>query len=70
MKYTYHAQQARQRRTLIAGFGGAKILSDLDGKIEIRGGTPEEQAQARAWQKQFLTRTPPCHAGAPKGAGG
>jgi hypothetical protein len=58
MKYTWHAEMARSRRELIASFGEARILRDLDGKIEIRGGTTADQARAHDWMKQFLTQNP------------
>ncbi len=40
---------------LIASFGGAQIVKDWCGRIGIRGGTAEDQAEARAWQAQFLS---------------
>ena len=45
----------RERVELIAGFGGAEIIKFLDGRLEIRGGTAAEQAEARAWQQRFLS---------------
>ena len=41
---------------MIAGFGDAQIVKHLDGKLEIRGGTESEKAQAHEWMKQFLTQ--------------
>jgi hypothetical protein len=35
---------------LIAGFGGAEIVEHLDGRLEIRGGTEQEKAQAHDLQ--------------------
>lgn len=43
---------------LIASFGGAQILKSLSGKLEIRGGTPEERTQAQTWMDTFLTQKP------------
>jgi hypothetical protein len=44
---------------LFAMFGEARILKHLaDGRLEIRGGTDAEKAQAHAWMKQFLPSTP------------
>jgi methanogenic corrinoid protein MtbC1 len=48
----------RAREELIAGFGGARITRDLDGKFAIKGGTAEEQQQARTWMTQFLHPKP------------
>jgi hypothetical protein len=42
------------REEVMAGFGGAQIIKHLDGKLEIRGGTETEKAQAHAWMRQFL----------------
>jgi hypothetical protein len=39
----------------IAGFGDARIVKDLKGRIEIRGGTDDERAQAACWMRRFLT---------------
>ncbi len=46
--------EIRERQELIASFGGAEILKNLDGSLEIRGGTEDERARAYAWMQQFL----------------
>jgi hypothetical protein len=61
-------RQLSQRGTefdLIASFGGAQLVKDPAGRLSIRGGTPEDQAAARAWQAQFLTgpKDPPPYPG-------
>jgi len=43
---------------LIASFGGARIMKDLTGKLDIRGGTEQERTKAHDWMKQFMTRAP------------
>jgi hypothetical protein len=48
----------RPQETLIASFGGAQILKHLNGKLEIRGGTEDEKAQAHDWMRRFLTSWP------------
>ena len=48
----------RRETELIASFGGAENVKHLDGKLEIRGGTEQEETQAHAWMKQFLTQGP------------
>ncbi len=48
----------RERQELIASFGGAEIVKNLDGSLEIRGGTQEEQVRASAWMHQFLLQQP------------
>ena len=35
-------------------FGGAELVQDLRGRVSLRGGTPEDQARARAWVAQFM----------------
>ncbi len=46
--------ELRERQELIASFGGAEIVKNLDGTLEIRGGTQDEQERAYAWMHQFL----------------
>jgi len=46
------------REETLAGFGGAEIVKQLNGKLEIRGGTEGEKLQAHAWLRQFLTQGP------------
>lgn len=48
----------RPQETLVASFGGAQILKHLHGKLEIRGGTEDEKAQAHDWMRRFLTAWP------------
>ncbi len=43
---------------MIASFGSARIIKHLNGRLEIRGGTEAEKAQAHAWMKQFLDPAP------------
>ncbi len=38
----------------IATFGGAKLVKTLNGKHELRGGSPRDRAQAREWISLFL----------------
>jgi hypothetical protein len=40
---------------LIASFGDAQIVKDLSNRLHLRGGSPEDQAGARAWAAQFLS---------------
>ena len=40
----------------IARFGEAEIVKDVRGRLRLRGGTPEDQAAARAWAAQFMSR--------------
>jgi hypothetical protein len=39
---------------VIATFGGAQLVKQVDGKMELRGGSAEDQQQARDWVKTFM----------------
>jgi hypothetical protein len=38
---------------VIAVWGGAKLVKYLDGKLELRGGSKEDHADAREWISMF-----------------
>ena len=38
---------------VIASWGGAKLVKYLDGKLELKGGSKEDQAEAREWMSLF-----------------
>lgn len=38
---------------IIARFGDAKLIRFLDGKMELRGGSNEDQIAAREWMSMF-----------------
>jgi hypothetical protein len=44
----------RERGELIAGWGEAELVRHLDGRYELRGGSPEDRQQAREWCSLFL----------------
>ncbi len=44
----------RQRGELIAGWGEAELVRHLDGRYELRGGTPEDRQAAREWISLFF----------------
>lgn len=48
----FHDQRAETE--VIAGFGGAQLLKHLDGKFELRGGSLEDQQEARKWVEMFM----------------
>jgi hypothetical protein len=56
MKHDLVGIPERRREEVVAGFGGAQIVKLLNGKLEIRGGSEKEKAQAHFWMKQFLAR--------------
>ena len=44
----------RRPEELIATFGEARIVRSLDGKLEIKDGSPEDREQAQTWMQTFL----------------
>lgn len=40
--------------TLIASFGQAQIVRHLDGRCELRDGTPDDHTAAREWASMFM----------------
>jgi hypothetical protein len=44
---------------LIAAFGEARLLRGLDGRFELRGGTPEDRTAANEWISLFLHEAVP-----------
>jgi hypothetical protein len=38
---------------VVARWGDSKLLRHLDGKMELRGGSREDRAQAREWLSLF-----------------
>lgn len=55
MRHRRYEMPEWAREELIASFGDAQIIKLLNGRLEIRGGTEAERAEARAWQQQFLS---------------
>jgi hypothetical protein len=45
---------------LIASFGEARLVRDLDGKFELRGGTAEDRTAAKEWISLFMHEAVPC----------
>ena len=44
---------------LIASFGDARLVRQLDGKMELRGGTPEDRTAAKEWISLFMHEAVP-----------
>jgi hypothetical protein len=38
---------------VVAGWGEAELIKYLDGKTELRGGSEQDQAEAREWMSLF-----------------
>lgn len=43
----------------IATFGRARLVRFCDGRLELRGGTEEDQARAREWISMFMHESVP-----------
>lgn len=54
MKRQSHDIHAPPPEELVATFGEARLVKTVEGKIALRGGSAEEQAQAREWMERFL----------------
>jgi hypothetical protein len=46
------------RDELVAYFGSARLVRTPNGRLEVRGGTETDQAEARGWVARFLTPPP------------
>jgi len=53
MKLRQTLDSFRPQEELIATFGAARLVRKLDGTCELRGGTPEDQQEARQWMSMF-----------------
>jgi hypothetical protein len=42
--------------SVIATFGDSKLVRDMSGRLELKGGNKEDRQQARLWVRMFLTR--------------
>jgi hypothetical protein len=54
----HYLPPAREGET-IATFGDARLVRDLDGRMDIVGGTEEDRREAREWASRFLRRLDP-----------
>ena len=48
----FHDQRAEPQ--VLAVFGGAELMKHLEGKVELRGGSAEDQRAASEWANQFI----------------
>ena len=46
-------QPFADRGEVMAMWGGAQLIRYLDGKMELRGGTADDRAEAREWMSLF-----------------
>ena len=54
MKFNRLAWFARDEGETIAVFGDARLVKKLCGKLELRGGSPDDRRAAREWCSMFL----------------
>jgi hypothetical protein len=57
MKYLYQIPKTKQW-TVIATFGEANLIKDLDGRLQVIGGNLQDQQAARTWAMTFLWKEP------------
>jgi hypothetical protein len=49
-----YTQNERAESEVIATFGGSQLVKHLNGKVELRGGSVEDQRAARDWAEKFV----------------
>ena len=54
MKLNYLTSIIRHEGETIATFGEARLVKQLDGKLELIGGSPENRTEAKEWVSLFL----------------
>ena len=59
MKIRENSWLGRDRSELVASFGEAKLVKQLDGSFELRGGSAEDHTAAREWISLFLHEAVP-----------
>jgi hypothetical protein len=57
----------KKEEQVIARFGGAELVRDQQGRVELRGGAPSDHTAAREWISLFMHEAVP---GVPAGRGG
>lgn len=55
---TIHLQRT-DRFNLIARFGGAKLITKPDGRMELRGGSRADLTEAKEWISLFMHEAVP-----------
>jgi hypothetical protein len=54
-RISQHLERLNQAEAeTIATFGEAKLVKTLNGKYELRGGSPHDRVQAREWISLFM----------------
>ena len=59
MKTMTSSLRSTEKLNLIARFGAARLVAKADGRIELRGGSKSDLAEAREWVSLFLHHAVP-----------
>jgi hypothetical protein len=54
MRRSSYFQDAQPEAEVLAVFGDARLVKHLSGKVELRGGSVEDQRAAREWAEKFI----------------
>ncbi len=54
MKSNIYSAGPKAEDEIVAYFGNAKLVRLLDCRFDLRGGSDEDQAEARAWISKFM----------------
>jgi len=54
MRRKSHFFDDRAKTEVIAVFGDAQLVKNVDGRVELRGGSVEDQRAAGAWLRTFM----------------
>jgi hypothetical protein len=54
MRRKTYSHDSQLEAEVLAGFGDARLVKHVNGKIELRGGTAKDQREARAWAEEFI----------------
>jgi len=54
MRRKSYSQGSQPEAEVLAVFGDARLVKHINGKIELRGGTVNDQREARAWAEEFI----------------
>jgi hypothetical protein len=54
MRRRSNSQYTQTEAEVLAVFGDAKLMKHMNGKVELRGGTAEDQRAAREWVEKFM----------------
>ena len=59
MKIRENSWLGREQSELVASFGEAKLIKQLDGRFELRGGSEADHTAAQEWVSLFMHEAVP-----------